>query len=166
MIFLETERLYLRSLDPKDLDIMHDYRNDPLCTRYQRGQTKAREKLAALIERHGNDALLSDDGCMAAVVRKDTDEMVGEIVVMRKGQTVTLGYTMSYHHHRQGYAFEALSALLPVLHRELPEYEVICLVEPENIPSIRLLEKLGFEDLGYEPRITSQVFGKWALPES
>jgi len=37
-------------------------------------------------------------------------------------------------------------------------------VDPENMPSIGLLQKLGFEDLGYAPKITSQVFGMWAKP--
>ncbi len=38
MIFLETERLRLRNIEEKDLDIMYEYRNNQLCSRYQRGQ--------------------------------------------------------------------------------------------------------------------------------
>lgn len=41
-----------------------------------------------------------------------TDEMTGEIVVFPNENTFSLGYTFSYKHHRQGYAFEALSVLI------------------------------------------------------
>ena len=30
-----------------------------------------------------------------------------------------------------------------------------------NFPSMNLLKKLGYEDLGYAPKVESQVFGRW-----
>ena len=39
MIFLETDRLLLRNVIIDDVDIMFDYRNNEICSRYQRGQT-------------------------------------------------------------------------------------------------------------------------------
>lgn len=51
MIFLETDRLILRNVVITDADIMFDYRNNELCARYQRGQTKDREGIVSLIER-------------------------------------------------------------------------------------------------------------------
>lgn len=47
---------------------------------------------------------------------KTTDEMVGEIVVMPENGTISLDYTFSYNHHRKGYAFKALTALINMLH--------------------------------------------------
>lgn len=40
MTFMKTDRLILRNVSPKDADIMYDYRNNEICARYQRGQTK------------------------------------------------------------------------------------------------------------------------------
>ena len=40
MVFIESERLVLRDVEPKDAEIMYDYRNNEICARYQRGQTK------------------------------------------------------------------------------------------------------------------------------
>ena len=40
-------------------------------------------------------------------------------------------------------------------------YEVICFTERENIPSMSLLKKLGYTNLGYLPSKNPQVFGKW-----
>ena len=56
MIFLTTDRLLLRSLEPQDAQVMYDYRNHESCARYQRGQTKDREGIRALVERHRDDA--------------------------------------------------------------------------------------------------------------
>ena len=161
MIFLETPRLLLRNVAAKDAEIMYDYRNNEICARYQRGQTKDYDGIVALVERRKDDVMSVDAPFMAAVALKETDEMVGEIVVMPKDGTISLGYTFSYKHHRKGYAFEALTALINMLHKQYPEWDFISFTEPENEPSMALLKKLGYKDMGYVPSMESQVFGKW-----
>ena len=161
MIFMETNRLILRNVAAKDAEIMHDYRNNEICARYQRGQTKDYDGIVALVERRKDDVMSVDAPFMAAVALKETDEMVGEIVVMPKDGTISLGYTFSYKHHRKGYAFEALTALINMLHKQYPEWDFISFTEPENEPSMALLKKLGYKDMGYVPSMESQVFGKW-----
>ena len=165
MIYFETQRLILRNVHPGDVPIMYDYRNNEICAKFQRGQVKTLPEITALVEKRSCDALSADSPAMVAVALKETNEMIGEIVVMPNNPTLSLGYTFSYKHHRKGYAFEALSFLIEYLHAQLPGWEFICLTEPENSPSIALLKKLGYEDLGYAEKITSQVFGKWAIPE-
>ena len=161
MIFIETARLILRNVAAKDADNMYDYRNNEICARYQRGQTKDYNGIVALVERRKNDVVSVDAPFMVAVALKDTDEMVGEIVVMPKDGTISLGYTFSYKHHRKGYAFEALTALINMLHKQYPKWDFISFTEPENEPSMALLKKLGYKDMGYIPSMESQVFGKW-----
>ena len=161
MIFIETARLILRNVAAKDADNMYDYRNNEICARYQRGQTKDYDGIVALVERRKSDVMSVDAPFMVVVALKDTDEMVGEIVVMPKDGTISLGYTFSYKHHRKGYAFEALTALINMLHKQYPEWDFISFTEPENEPSMALLKKLGYKDMGYVPSMESQVFGKW-----
>ena len=160
-MFLETERLCLRHVVAKDADIMYDYRNNEICARYQRGQTKDYEGILDLVERRKDDAMSVDAPFLVAVALKDTDEMVGEIVVMPNDGTISLGYTFSYKHHRKGYAFESLTALIDLLHERYPELDFISFTEPENVPSMNLLKKLGYKDMGYIPSMESRVFGKW-----
>ena len=161
MTFIETDRLLLRNVAAKDADIMYDYRNNEICARYQRGQTKDYDGIVALVERRKGDVMTVDAPFMVAVALKDTDELVGEIVVMPKDGTISLGYTFSYKHHRKGYAFEALTALISMLHERYPEWDFISFTEPENVPSMALLKKLGYKDMGYIASMKSQVFGKW-----
>lgn len=160
-MFLETERLCLRHVVAKDADIMYDYRNNEICARYQRGQTKDYEGILDLVERRKDDVMSVDAPFLVAVALKDTDEMVGEIVVMPNDGTISLGYTFSYKHHRKGYAFESLTALIDLLHERYPEWDFISFTEPENVPSMNLLKKLGYKDMGYIPSMESRVFGKW-----
>lgn len=161
MVFIETQRLFLRNVMTKDIDIMYDYRNHKICARYQRGQTKDYDGLVALVQEHMNDVMSADCSFLVAVALKDTDVMVGEIIVMPEKGTISLGYTFSYKHHRKGYAFEALTALINVLHERYPDWEFISFTEPDNEPSIALLGKLGYRDFGYLPSKKSRVFGKW-----
>ena len=164
MTFLETDRLVLRNVAVKDADIMYDYRNNEICARYQRGQTKDYEGITALVEKRKNDVVSVESPFMVAVAFKETDEMVGEIVVMPNDGTISLGYTFSYRHHRKGYAFEALTALVNLLHEQYPQWDFISFTEPENEPSMALLKKLGYKDMGYIASMDSQVFGKWTTP--
>lgn len=164
MTFLETDRLWLRNVAADDVKTIFDYRNNPLCAQYQRGQTKDLDGIAAMVQSHKDDRLSIDAPCFIAVAQKDTDAPIGEIVVMPSEDTFSLGYTISYLHHRKGYAFEALSALIDLLHRQYPQWEFISFTDPDNYPSMSLLKKLGYTDMGYLPSKSSQVFGKWTTP--
>ena len=166
MTFIETDRLILRNVAVKDIDTMYDYRNNEICARYQRGQTKDYEGIVALVEQRKGDVMGVNAPFMVAVALKDTDDMVGEIVVMSKDGTISMGYTFHYAHHRRGYAFEALSALINLLHETYPEWDFICFTEPENEPSKALLMKLGYKDMGYIPSMESRAFGKWTSPDT
>ena len=164
MRFLETTRLFLRNVTAKDADIMYDYRNNEICARYQRGQTKDLLGIRQLVEKRKNDVISVDSPFMVAVALKESNEMIGEIVVMPNDGTISLGYTFSYKHHRKGYAFEALSALVELLHERYSDWDFISFTEKENIASMNLLKKLGYQDLGYIEKMESQVFGKWLTP--
>ena len=164
MILVETKRLLLRNLTEADADIMYDYRNHEICARSQRGQIKDYDGISALVQRRKNDVMSNDSPFMIAVALKNTGGMIGEIVVMPGDGTFNLGYTFSYRHHRNGYAFEALTALIHMLHARYPEMNFISFTDPENESSMALLKKLGYRNMGYVPSMESQVFGKWVSP--
>lgn len=165
MEFYRTERLMIRNVEEKDVPIIHDYRNNERCARYQRGQVKKLEEIQTLVEKRKNDVISVDSDFMLAIALKDTDEMVGEIVVMPNDGCISLGYTISYQHHRKGYAFEALSVLIEKLHAAYPDWEWISFTEPQNQASIALLEKLGYTHLCYSEKLESEVYGKWVKEE-
>ena len=81
MTFLETNRLRLRNVSPKDAIQMVDYRNNERCSKYQRGQTKDYKDIVTLIERNKDNALNLASPTMISVALRETDVMIGEIVV-------------------------------------------------------------------------------------
>ena len=164
MIFFETKRLLLRNVMSNDVDVMFDYRNNEVCARYQRGQTKTYEGIEDLVQRRREDKISTESPFMIAVALKDTNEIIGEIVVMPNENTFSLGYTFSYKYHRRGYAFEALTVLIDFLHEKFMDWEFISFTDPKNVASMGLLTKLGYKDLGYIPSKESQAFGKWITP--
>ena len=166
MIKIETSRLLLRNVMTKDIPIIFDYRNNEICAKYQRGQTKDYEGISTLVERRKDDMISTAAPFYIAVALKESDEMIGEIVVMPNDGTISLGYTFSYKHHRNRYAFESISALIDLLHSRYPAWDFISFTEPENIASMNLLKKLGYKDMGFLQSNTSQVFGKWTTPET
>lgn len=154
---LETKRLKLRNFKDTDIYELFDYRNNQLCAKYQRYDDKSEKALSEFIKRNKDQHFLSETEQHYAITLK-TGELIGDVAIYFKKETITLGYTISYKHHRKGYAFEILSALVKSLHYKYLEYEIVCLVDEGNIPSMKLLEKLGFINEGYEEKVKSYIF--------
>lgn len=71
-----------------------------------------------------------------------------------------LGYKTDKDFLRKGYMAESLSYLLPLVCREYHFHRVEAYVMPSNLPSIALLEKLGFEPEGLL-RGFARIQGQW-----
>lgn len=161
MIHIETQRLTLCNVTVEDALVMFDYRNNEICAKYQRGQTKDLPGIVELTQRRQFDSITDQESFMIGVRLRERDQFVGEIVVMPNDGCFSIGYTFHYAHHRNGYAYEALNILTDLLHERYPAMEFISFTEPENTASRRLLEKLGYKDMGYIEKLTSQMYGKW-----
>lgn len=86
------------------------------------------------------------------IVLQSTNEVIGTINVFaddsRAVDSKEIGYAISPVYRRNGYAFEAISAILDLLQKDLLIDMVVAGVLPDNTPSIKLLEKLGFSREG------------------
>lgn len=157
---LTTERLILRNLCAKDLDELFDYRNDPRSNQYQRGQFRDRDALEKLIARRANDVLDGIHSGQFAIALRASDQLIGEVTILIDGNAITLGYTLSYKHHRKGYATEILSALLARLRELNPHCTFIAQIEPENRASLALIHKLGFREVARDEQENCITFQK------
>lgn len=157
---LETERLLLRNLELSDVDCIHDYRNNPDCARYQRWEIFSKEALRQWIPQFRDDAFLSTkEEQHYAVCDKQTGALVGELAYFyRENDCITLGITISYQQQKQGYAFEMLTEVIRQIRARYPALDIVALIEPENVKSIRLFERLGFVQECYAESIASCVY--------
>ena len=73
--------------------------------------------------------------------------LVGDVAVHvdADGAVATIGYTLAAEHQHHGFAVEAVADLVARLFGELGVRRVVADVDPRNLPSVRLLESLGFE---------------------
>jgi len=156
-MILETERLLLRNFIYDDLDSLYNYRNHPNCAKYQSWNDTSREYLQNFIEEQKNKTL-NGETVQLAISLKNTNELIGDIYIAFKNKTITLGYTIAPQHQRKGYAYEILQSIISHFFKNFDEYEIVCMVHPDNKSSKMLLEKLNFENEGYLKELDSVIY--------
>lgn len=79
-----------------------------------------------------------------AVCTKENNRLIGDIGIHFLADDQTeIGYTIAPDFQGQGYAAEALNAVIGYLFIDLNKHRIIASVDPDNIKSIKLLIKLG-----------------------
>lgn len=142
-IRFESARLTVRPFEAEEIEAFAAYRNDLDWMRYQgfKGRTLQQYHEALL----GPQAMAN--GLQLALVHTGTGALVGDLYLKADGQTALIGYTVAPAYARQGYAGEAVRALLAWLSQH--GYRVARAdVAPENAASVALLRKLGFTQVG------------------
>ena len=78
---------------------------------------------------------------------KNTLQIIGIVgLVDRKGiDHIDIGYGILPEFRGKGYAFEAAKAIYDYGYQELNLEKIVAIVNPDNLPSIKLLSKLGLE---------------------
>lgn len=139
VVMIETKRCLIRPFIEQDLDDFMTYRNDPEWMRFQSFKGLTREAYReALLPEHP-----IEQGRQLAIIDKALNRLVGDLYVKQDTDFFWIGYTISPRFARQGYAFEAVSALVETLVKD----GATCIkasVEPANDASIALLAKFGF----------------------
>lgn len=141
----ETERCRVRPFEENDIEAFLSYRNNLNWMQYQgfKGK-KYLEYKAALLQKPK-----FKEGVQLAVVDKQTGELIGDLYLKLERNTGWIGYTIAPQFARQGFAFEVVTQLLLEL-RQAGLTQVKAGVEEQNIASIQLLKKLGFEQIGID----------------
>lgn len=149
---IPTQRLILRAEEPADAEDIYQMNCDPLVMRYTldgKAWTSPleefREQFRAALERNADESWGG-----ATILRKDTGNFLGLCWLAPSGLVrggIELGYRYRAQAWGQGYATEAARAVVRVGF-EAGGLDVIgAAVHPDNIASIRVLEKLGFQQL-------------------
>ncbi len=149
MIILQTERLVLRNPMLQDAADFTDLWNSPFVLRYNAMTPRSVEQtMNQFADGTENTVLL---------VHKSDDKVIGAIFVeedsLRYGvRAREISYFLSEAYARQGFMQEALQEFIPhLMERENLECITARTFRP-NIASRRLLNSLGFEQMGFVPR--------------
>lgn len=144
---LETERLILRPFVEEDIEPTYQMNLDPAVTKYT-GDGGVVDQ--AEIERRITEDVMGDYQKYGfgrlAVILKTKNTFIGfcGLKFLDDLDEVDLGYRFNRDHWGQGFATEAGKVCLDFGFEKLKLSQIIGLVLPENIASIRVLDKLGF----------------------
>ena len=147
MKILETDRLILRHLEPDDLDDLFALYADPEVVRYipDAPQTLAetKEELDWFLHGHPRRPELG----LWATIYKPTNQFIGRCGLLPwtiDGQDeVEVAYTIAPNYWGQGLGTEAAQAILDYGFNTLGFARLVCLIDEENVASIRVAEKIG-----------------------
>ncbi len=141
-----TPRLIVRAFQPEDAEDLYEYLSSTEIYRFEPGEPVGRERAQELAVEMST---ASDFWAMALVAER---KVVGQIYFKQVQplhvMTWELGYIVSPHYQRRGYASEAISALLRNGFAAASIHRVVVHCNPENTASCRMLEKIGFRREG------------------
>lgn len=150
---IETERLILRGHERADFDALRAMWADPEVVRFISGKPSTREESWGRMLRYpGMWALLGYS--FWAIEEKASGALVGEGGFADFQREITppieapeMGWALSPRAQGKGYAHEALSAMLVWGEAHFGRRDFACIIAPENAPSIKLAERLGFREI-------------------
>ena len=142
---LNTQRLTLRPIEANDKYSILKYRSDAETNKYQGWIPKTLDDVDTFFGKLSAEFNVPDTWFQLAVVEKNYNELIGDIGIhFIDNQQVEIGYTIAKQHQGLGFATEAAKAVINYLFCELKKHRITASIDPENIASVALLEKLGF----------------------
>jgi RimJ/RimL family protein N-acetyltransferase len=143
-----TERLLLRRIQESDLDAVFTLHGDPETNRFNpSGPLRSVDAARELLELWLGDWAHRGMGYWLVERRDAPGTVVGLGGVRHKeleGQKVlNLAYRFSPQSWGSGYATEVARVSLALARKHIPDVPVVAIINLENVPSLRVAERLG-----------------------
>jgi len=158
MKILETEHLLLRHLEPGDLDSLYALYSDPEVRRYFPEGTltleETKEELDWFLHGHPRHPELG----LWATIHKPSGQFIGRCGLLPWTIDgvfeVEIAYMLGKDWWGQGLATEAAMGIRDYAYETLKLKRLICLIDKDNLASIRVAEKIGmhFEKTGLDDK--------------
>jgi [ribosomal protein S5]-alanine N-acetyltransferase len=151
-VIIDTERLLLRPLREEDASIFFEMWSDPEAVRYfsfppmqaiEQAHARVADKLQS--SRDGNSVI-------CVIESRDKGEVLGDCALFNgvsHSRRAEIGYCLGRKHWGNGYMTEAADALIEHGFKRAGLRRIEADIDPRNLPSIQLVERLGFKREGY-----------------
>jgi len=161
---LETERLRLRGHRLDDFAACAAMWADPIVTRHIGGQPLSEEESWSRLLRYAGHWALLGFGYWV-VEERATGVFIGEVgfadwkrsLEPSLGEMPEIGWVFASRSHGKGYATEAVRAATAWGEEHFGASRTACIIDPENLASIRVAEKCGYREFQmtkYRERLT------------
>lgn len=145
---LFTERLMLRPLNGEDFEAWAAFQADAETMRFLGGAQTRAEAWRSLCTMAGAWSVRGYS--MFALIERSTSSWVGRVGPWQpEGWPGTeIGWGVAREHAGKGYAYEAAVAAMDYAVEMLGWTDIIHTIDPDNLPSIRLAQRLGAVNRG------------------
>ncbi|HXU32409.1 MAG TPA: GNAT family N-acetyltransferase [Thermoanaerobaculia bacterium] len=140
-------RVVLRRLAPADLAPFQAYRADPEVARFQSWSSMSAEEALAFLAERGAAPFGRPGWFQIGIAERATGRLVGDIGICLhrdESEPAEIGFTLATPWQRQGIGSEAVRETLALLFEHTAVSQVMAITDTRNLPSIRLLERVGF----------------------
>ena len=154
---IETPRLRLRRLFRADTEDLYEATSDPRVTKYEPWGPYSKEETIQMVE---NILTQLESGlCTEWAVERKEDAKVLGLVHLNKidffHRSAEIGYWFSRKSWGNGYATECVRAMAEYAIKTLRMDEILAICHPDNLASLRVLEKAGMKFRGILPNYIS-----------
>ena len=152
MITLKGKTIYLRALEPNDLEFIYAVENDELVWEVSHTQTPYSRFLIRQYLENANQDIYEAKQLRLAICNFNDDAAIGLIDIFEfdpKNNRAGIGILIKDSENRsQGVGTEALDLLIKYTFRNLNLHQLYANIASENEASIRLFTKFGFVNIG------------------
>lgn len=151
MVTLKGKNIYLRALEPEDLDFIHSIENDESFWEISSTQTPYSKFLIRQYLEHAHKDIYEVKQ-LRLVISNYVDEALGMIDIFDfdfKNNRAGVGILIKEPEDRkQGFASEALSLLIDYCFNHLYLHQLYCNISEDNTASITLFKNHRFKKIG------------------
>ncbi len=152
MVRLKGEKVYLRALEQHDLDFLYQLENDPLIWEISGTNTPYSKKVLQLYLDNSYRDIYDVKQLRLVISKRDADHPLGLIDLFDfdpMHKRAGLGIVIAESKDRgKGYGAESIQLLCTYAFEVLGLKQVFANILEENVQSIALFKRLGFEEVG------------------
>ncbi|MBL4931605.1 GNAT family N-acetyltransferase [Clostridium paridis] len=148
---ISTERLILRGLRISDAEAIFKYRSNPRIFKFQNWKPKTIEEVTEFInEKIAKTPNVPGTWYQLGILLKEADELIGDIGIhFIDNLQAEIGFTLSLEYQGKGYATESIIGAINYLFNDLKKHRIIASVDPRNIKSTALIERIKMRKEGH-----------------
>ena len=152
MLTLIGENIYLRALEPEDLDFVYLVENDESIWEISHTQTPYSRYLVVQYLENAQQDIYEAKQLRLAICRTGSEDAIGLIDIFDfdpKNRRAGIGIMIQNDGNRsQGFGSEALSLLVNYAFSHLQLHQLYANIDTRNEPSLKLFHKFGFVHVG------------------
>lgn len=143
---LATERLIITNFKEEDWKEVFAYTSDPQAMYYMPEGVLAEKDTKKYVNEQ-----IGDNAKKFAVLLKKSKTLIGHVEFFNYfgEHTYEIGWILNPKYHNNGYTTEAAKALIAYGFEVLNLHRIVATCQPENVPSYKVMEKIGMRREGF-----------------